>query len=76
MPQVKKLVLNGAPVSDTTELDNWFREKMKAFCVVVNAAAPKQAAAAPVSATPTTTEEESHTDAPAGEPGNDEDVPF
>ncbi len=45
MPQVKKLVLNGAPVSDTTDLDNWFREKMTAWCKVVNAAAPKPASA-------------------------------
>ncbi len=78
MPQVKKLVLNGAPVSDTTELDNWFREKMKAFCVVVNAAAPKQGAtAATTSAAPAAHEEEGvHVGEPTSADNLDEDVPF
>ncbi len=74
MPKTKKVRVNGKDQTDTEELDNWFREKMKAWCKVVNAAAPKAAqSSAPVS---TPAEDEPHTDAPAAEPGNDEDIPF
>ena len=48
LPAVKKVRVNGKDQSDTEELDNFFREKMKAFCKVVNAATPK-AANAPTS---------------------------
>lgn len=43
MPQTKKVFVNGKNQTDTFELDNWFEAKMKAWCKVVNAAAPKQA---------------------------------
>ena len=62
LPPIKKIVLNGATVSDTTDVDAFFDGKMKAFCKVVNAAAPK-----PVSA-PAHGDTEIHTDVlPEGE---------
>lgn len=62
MPLVKKVRVNGKDQSDTEELDNWFREKMIAWCKLVNAAS-KNNTSAPAAQTDTS----AHTDTPEGE---------
>lgn len=81
MPQPKKVRVSGKDQTDTEELDNWFREKMIAWCKVVNAAAPKQtsSSAAPASgaaSAPSAEDEGVHAGAPTGGEAGDEDVPF
>ncbi len=76
MPAVKKVRVNGKDQSDTEELDNWFREKMKAWCKQVNAAAK---GSAPVAAPAQAGEEGAHVSAPTDETSSTEDedqVPF
>ncbi len=74
MPKTKKVRVNGKDQTDTEALDNWFREKMIAWCKKVNAAAPKQEkSSAPAAA-------ESHAE-PAEDlghvdPADDENIPF
>ncbi len=46
LPQTKKIRVNGADVTETSELDAFLEAKVKAFCKVVNAASPKQEAVA------------------------------
>ncbi len=77
MPAVKKVRVNGKDQSDTEELDNWFREKMIAWCKVVNAA-NKQGAAASAPAPQAQAEDEGvHVGAPTDDNGtSDEEVPF
>ena len=81
MPLVKKVRVNGKDQSDTEELDNWFREKMKAFCKVVNAAAPKQVSTPSASEAHHDTDGNGHEEDTGAEVGTaagavDEDVPF
>ncbi len=63
LPQTKKVRVNGKDQTDTEDLDTFLREKMVAWCKVVNAAAPKpakQASAPAAASTP------AHDDAPEG----------
>lgn len=76
MPPIKKVRVNGKDQSDTFDLDQWFREKMIAWCKVVNAATPKPGATAAAAPTPTSEEEGVHVGAPTGGQEDDGDVPF
>lgn len=82
MPQPKKVRVSGKDQTDTEELDNWFREKMIAWCKVVNASVPKQASSAsssaPTSAPSAPHEEDGvHVGAPTdGEEAGDDSIPF
>ncbi len=75
MPQVKKVRINGKDQSDTFELDEWFREKMKTWCKVVNAAAPKQAQPAAAAETHTAAATEPDADPDAGSATDDPTAP-
>ncbi len=76
LPAVKKVRVNGKDQSDTEQLDLFFREKMTAWCKVVNAAAPKQASAPTTESHTDTGEENTGHDDPSGEPEGDNPPPF
>ncbi len=75
MPKTKKVRVNGKDQTDTEELDNWFREKMKVWCKVVNSTAPKQTSSV---AAPAAQDEESHAEnpVPAGDGDGENEPPF
>jgi hypothetical protein len=74
MPKVKKVRLKGEDVSDTGDLDEWFRVKMTAWCKAVNAAPAKKIS---TTASSTHAEEEAvHAGAPAGVEDDHGEPPF
>ncbi len=81
LPEIPKIELNGEKVSNQGPINAFFEEKAKAWCKVVNASAPKPAAApatAPsTSAAPAAQEEGVHVGEPTdGDEGGDDGVPF
>jgi len=73
LPATKKVRVNGKDQTDTEDLDNFFREKMVAWCKVVNTAAPKQVTAPTASESHAAPDDghETHVD-PTGEPETNE----
>jgi hypothetical protein len=75
LPPIPKVKLKGKDVSDTGAIDEFFEEKLKGFCKVVNAAAPKRVTASAPAAQETASEPSSE-GAEGGEEVPDNTPPF